>query len=338
MRREIKATEIISDRYVMSEKDVCRSIRESVPGRHLFEMEVRGNLDKVTVICDPNFMHELFGYYHWRERNAQNYLEDTFRISGQIFHSEDKVIIVPRFLLRMVSTNRKKTEVKTNVVNKAGAEYQNYVLNCSLDATDYRWLKSFGPLYVLGHGHSHPDLGIGVTPSTTDVTEHRENLADHTFWLSQIVDPIRGMSGFYFGYHLNRPKVIYMLYPEDHDLFQQEKKMFNRSVPVIVPKHEHKVTRCDEDVLKPQEADVRKECVKPETENGRKNYAFCFQRPETEPAAEENIRNSQAKTDQRKKKSQKRMKKLIRKTAMAYVRSNEFIDRIMALISEQLNR
>lgn len=241
MRRRITATGIIRNRYIISEADLIKSIRESVRGG-VHQVEKRGSNNNVTVICDPNFVHELLSYFHWTEKNAQNYLEDTFRISGQVFYDEDRLILVPRFLLRMVSSNRTKTSVVTTVENKQGAVYQNYVLEQSLSQTDYSWLKEFGPLEVLGHGHSHPDLGgIGVNPSSIDVNDHRRNLQDHALWLSHIVDPIRGLSGFYFGPELSRPKVIYMFYSEDRDMFEKNKRMFGRTAPLTKPKHEHKV-------------------------------------------------------------------------------------------------
>lgn len=244
MRREIAIKEIIHDRYLISESDLIKSIRESVQG-NLYQFETHGNLEKVTVVCDPNFMHELLSYFHWKERNAQNYLEDTFRISGQIFYADDRLVIVPRFLLRMVSEDRTKTSVVTNVTNKQGAEYQNYILEQSLLATDYSWLSKFGPLQVIGHGHSHPDLGgIGVKPSSIDVDDHRKNLEDHAIWLSHIVDPIRGLSGFYYGPELKCPKVIYMLYSEDRELFEKSRQVLNRVGPEIIPIHDHKVIPC----------------------------------------------------------------------------------------------
>lgn len=241
MRRELKMTALIRDCYHMSEEYVKKSIRESVPNQ-LFEMTTKGRCKNVTVICDPNFMHELLSYYHWGERNAQNFLEDVFRISGQVFYDGHNLILVPRFLLRIVSEERSKTSVVTSVANKQGAEYQNYILERSLDHTDYSWLKRFGPLHVIGHGHSHPDLGgIGVKPSFIDVADHRSNLDDHqTIWLSHIVDPIRGLTGFYYGPDLDCPKVVYMFYQSDYDLFVRN-QVPERNPPKTFPRHIHQV-------------------------------------------------------------------------------------------------
>lgn len=248
MRKKLKPKITVKEIFFLSEKETLKSIYESVQGT-LCEHIRKGQLKNVVVICDPNFMHELLAYFHWCEDNAQNYYEDVFRIAGQTFYGDDgKLIFVPRFLLRMVSTERGKTSVVTSVVEKQGAEYQNYTLNQSLAHTEYGWLSDFGPLEVIGHGHSHPNLGaIGVKPSSIDVKDHKRNSEDRRLWLSQIVDPNRGLLDFYFGPDMKSPKVIYLLYPEDRPLFERRHNPFKRRAPSTVPKHIKTVKGSDEE-------------------------------------------------------------------------------------------
>lgn len=336
MRRGITVKETIFDRYLISETDLLKSIRESVHG-NLYQYEINGDLEKVTVICDPNFMHELLSYYHWKERNAQNYLEDIFRISGQIFYDDDRLIIVPRFLLRMVSENRAKTSVVTNVVNKQGAEYQNYILEQSLLTTDYSWLRKFGPLQVIGHGHSHPDLGgIGVMPSSIDVEDHRKNLEDHVIWLSHIVDPIRGLSAFYFGTKLKCPKVIYMLYPEDKELFGKDRIVLGRVGPVTIPSHDHRVIPYDEikDELKKDNGESTETEVE-KTEMGLPEVEG-FDAGFIKENVEDRVNASSVEQLSPEGYDDKRLRRIIKRTAITYVRSKEFVDRILLLIKDQI--
>lgn len=332
MRRSAKAKEIIRDSYLLSEEDALASIYESVNGK-LCEYTDKGQLSDVTVICDPNFMHELFAYYHWKERNAQNYLEDIFRISGQVFYDKDKLILVPRFLLKMVSEKRSKTGVVTSVVNKQGAEYQNYLLEQELRSTDYHWLEEFGPLEVIGHGHSHPDLGsIGVEPSSIDVTDHRSNLEDHKLWLSHIVDPIRGLTGFYFGPKLKRPKVIYLIYQEDKELFERKQVFFGRISPTVIPEHVHSVLPCDtadtvseefvehisDAIVETDELTTAKQNRAPQSDQMMRNV---YNRGE---AVETIIPD-------------RKLRRLIQKAARSYIKSDAFFDEIKARLMRQLN-
>lgn len=243
MRRQGTLTERTEDVYVMSLQDLERSIRES-SREQLVPIRIAGTIPNVTVVCDPNYMRELIAYYHWGERNASNYLEDVSRISGQVFGTERELVIVPRFLLRIVSEKRSKTGVSASVGSKRGAEYQNDVFDESLPYTDYQWLRQFGPLRVIGHCHSHPDLGqIGVNPSSIDVADHADSISDgRLVWLSQIVDPIRRMTSFYFGRNMKTPNMVFYLYPADVNRFRYG-TAYRRQAPKTLPQHIHKVLR-----------------------------------------------------------------------------------------------
>ncbi len=234
MRRQGTLTKCEKNYYEMSPGDVERSIRES-SAQSLHLVRERGSLPNVTVICDPNYCHDLIEYYHWGERSPQNFLEDISGISGQIFYEGDHITIVPRYLLKMVSERRTKTSVTTSTVNKQGADYQNHILNECLSTSDCKWMQQFGELQIEGRCHSHPDLGsIGVRPSGIDVNDHRNNMSSNELWLSQIVDPVRCMSAFYFGPGLQKPQVIYCLYASDFDRFRHG-SYFSRRPPRIQP-------------------------------------------------------------------------------------------------------
>lgn len=70
----------------------------------------------------------------------------------------------------------------------------------------------------------HPNLGgIGVRPSPEDVADHHKYMDETTdIWLTHIVDPIRGLSEFYYGHNMIRPTVVYLYYPEDDYIWEGE--------------------------------------------------------------------------------------------------------------------
>lgn len=311
----------------MSLQDLERSVRES-SAEQLIPVRVKGNIPNVTVVCDPNYMHELLAYYHWGERNASNYLEDVSRISGQVFITDDELVIVPRFHLRIASEQRSKTGVTASIANKQAAEYQNNVCEESLSHTDYGWLTDFGPLRVIGHCHSHPDLGaIGVNPSAIDVADHTSSISDGRFvWLSQIVDPIRKMTAFYYGKDLKTPNVVYYLYPADVNVFRYG-YLFRRQKPKALPKHVHEVRKYE---LPPQLQDDSKS----ENSNELIPEPEHLDEPsgkETAHPTEKTVSRHSKKDRQRKKTAKMKIKKILK----TCIYSDAYLEQLAQIVLER---
>lgn len=224
-RRYLKLIGEETETFYMTETDVFMSIKESVKKCISF-IRVEGDTKNVTVFLDPNFTRDLMHYYHWRERHPDNYLEDSSAISAQIFKNPDtnSTIIVARFLIKNVASERTKVHVTTSSEGKKAYYRQNAYIIQSLTHSSYGFIERFGPLQIVGTTHSHPDLGgIGVRSSTEDVNDHHKYMNGTTdIWLTHIVDPIRGLSEFYYGQNMIRPTVVYLYYPEDDYIWEGE--------------------------------------------------------------------------------------------------------------------
>ena len=214
MRRKTLSRTII-EFPLFSDADAEKSIIESC---HVPPTVIKAkNASPCTVVCDPDYMHQLLHYLDWGRITPRNYLEDIFEISGHIFYHGDSITIIPRMVIRMVSTQRSKTHVVTTSESKIGAIYQNSISELNIEHCDCPWLSEYGSLSLVGHGHTHPDLGgIGVCPSGIDREEHAMHESP---WISQICDPIRLLSAFYYGAQMQPANVTYILYPEDAVLF-----------------------------------------------------------------------------------------------------------------------
>ena len=217
MRRNAVTVSETLDYYLLSAEDAERSIVDSCRRPVVIE-RMKGTEHNTTVICDPEYIRSLMAYYSWNQLHPGNYLEDMSDISGQVFRQGDQTVIVPRFLLRQITDQRSKTSVTQTKEDREEALMQNALFNRHLIDSDYAFISDYGSLKVVGHCHSHPDLGgIGVSPSGTDVEEHNSHLAvdENKPWISQIVDPVRCLSAFYCGKHLKRPNVVLIMYEED---------------------------------------------------------------------------------------------------------------------------
>lgn len=235
MRRAVSPVRY-EDYYSFSAKDAEKSIMESCKTPLMVERK-KGQNHNVTVICDPNFMSQLLPYLNWGENSPLNYLEDVLHISGEIYKDNEKTVIIPRFLIRIVTTERSKTAVVTTEENKTASAKQNYMINSNIRNTDYHWLSDFAKLEIVGHGHTHPNLGfIGTKPSGTDRNDHAKNVADCDVWLSMIIDPVRCDISFYCGENMSQPDVVYMLYPKDATLFKYGTTV-KRTAPKTLPVH-----------------------------------------------------------------------------------------------------
>lgn len=238
-RRSLKLIGEETETFYMTETDVFMSIKDSVKKCISFN-RVEGDTKNVTVFLDPNFTRDLMHYYHWRERHPDNYLEDSSAISAQIFKNPDtnSTIIVARFLIKNVASERTKVHVTTSSEGKKSYYRQNAYIIQSLPHSSCGFLESFGPLQIVGTTHSHPDLGgIGVRPSTEDVNDHHKYMNETTdIWLTHIVDPIRGLSEFYYGHNMIRPTVVYLYYPEDDYIWEGEGMFkYQRQSPNTLP-------------------------------------------------------------------------------------------------------
>lgn len=241
MRREFKIQPQEKDDYLISEIDAFKSIVKSCECSPTYTF-VEGALQNVTVFCDPNFMHELIAYYHWSENHPNNYYEDAYRIAGQVLHNPEinSTILIARFLIKVVASDRSKTAVSTSPQGVVDCMRQASIINDCLEKSDMDFISDFGPLQIIGAGHSHPNLsGIDVNMSGIDVEDHQKCLDyDDMPWLTQIVDPNRGLSAFYFGKTMKTPKVVYMFYPGDDMLFELRTSfMYKRKPTNIIPKH-----------------------------------------------------------------------------------------------------
>lgn len=235
MRRAVSPVRY-EDYYSFSAKDAEKSIIESCKTPLMVERK-KGQNHNVTVVCDPNFMSQLLPYLNWGENSPLNYLEDVLHISGEIYKDNEKTVIIPRFLIRIVTTERRKTAVVTTEENKTASAKQNYMINSNIRNTDYHWLSNFAKLEIVGHGHTHPDLGfIGTKPSGTDRNDHAKNVVDCDVWLSMIIDPVRCDISFYCGESMSQPDVVYMLYPKDATLFKYGTTV-KRTAPKTRPVH-----------------------------------------------------------------------------------------------------
>lgn len=235
MRRTVSPVRY-EDYYSFSAKDAEKSIIESCKAPLMVERK-KGQNHNVTVVCDPNFMSQLLPYLNWGENSPLNYLEDVLHISGEIYKDNEKTVIIPRFLIRIVTTERRKTAVVTTEENKTASAKQNYMINSNIRNTDYHWLSNFAKLEIVGHGHTHPDLGfIGTKPSGTDRNDHAKNVVDCDVWLSMIIDPVRCDISFYCGESMSQPDVVYMLYPKDAALFKYGTTV-KRTAPKTLPIH-----------------------------------------------------------------------------------------------------
>ncbi len=235
MRRAVSPARY-EDYYSFSAKDAEKSIMESCKTPLMVERK-KGQNHNVTVICDPNFMSQLLPYLNWGENSPLNYLEDVLHISGEIYKDNEKTVIIPRFLIRIVTTERSKTAVVTTEENKTASAKQNYMINSNIRNTDYHWLSDFAKLEIVGHGHTHPNLGfIGTKPSGTDRNDHAKNVVDCDVWLSMIIDPVRCDISFYCGENMSQPDVVYMLYPKDSALFKYGTTV-KRTAPKTLPMH-----------------------------------------------------------------------------------------------------
>lgn len=244
-RRPLKLIGEETETYYMTEKDVFLSIKDSVK-KSISYSRVEGESEKVTVFLEPNFTRDLMHYYHWREHHPDNYLEDSSAISAQIFKNPDtnSTIIVARFLIKNVASERTKVHVTTSSEGKKAYYRQNAYIIQSLTHSSYDFIERFGPLQIVGTTHSHPDLpGIDVRPSSEDVADHYKYMNETTdIWLTHIVDPIRGLSEFYYGHDMIRPTVVYLYYPEDDYIWEGEGMFkYQRQSPNTFPiyKKEH---------------------------------------------------------------------------------------------------
>ena len=224
-RRSLKLIGEEIETYYMTEADVFFSIKDSVK-KSISYTRVEGETKNITVFLDPNFTRDLMHYYHWLEYHPDNYLEDSSAISAQVFKNPDtnSVIIVARFLIKNVASERTKVHVTTSSEGKKAYYRQNAYIGQSLSHSSYDFLERFGPLQLVGTTHSHPNLGgIGVRPSPEDVADHHKYMDETTdIWLTHIVDPIRGLSEFYYGHNMIRPTVVYLYYPEDDYIWEGE--------------------------------------------------------------------------------------------------------------------
>lgn len=241
MRREFKLQPHEKEDYLISEIDALKSIVKSCECSPSYTVN-EGSLKTVSVICDPNFMHELIAYYHWGENHPNNYYEDAYRIAGQVLHNPEtnSTILIARFLIKVVASDRSKTSVSTSAQGVVDCMRQASMINDCLKESEMDFISGFGPLKIIGAGHSHPNLnGIDVNMSGIDVEDHQKSLDYDTMpWLTQIVDPNRGLSAFYFGKTMQTPKVVYMFYPGDDLLFELKTNfMYKRKNPDIVPKY-----------------------------------------------------------------------------------------------------
>lgn len=239
VRRSLRLIGEETETYYMTEKDVFLSIKDSVK-KSISYSRVEGDTKSVTIFLDPNFTRELMHYYHWRERHPDNYLEDSSAISAQVFKNPetDNIIIVARFLIKNVASERTKVHVTTSSDGKKAYYRQNAYIIQSLSHSTYDFLEKFGPLQIVGTTHSHPDLGgIGVNPSAEDVADHHKYMDNTTdVWLTHIVDPIRGLSAFYYGHNMVRPTVVYLYYPEDDYIWGGEGMFkYQRTSPSLFP-------------------------------------------------------------------------------------------------------
>ena len=116
MRREFVLQKQEQDKYYITEIDALKSIIKSCECSPTYTL-VEGEQEDVTVICDPNFMHELLAYYHWGENHPNNYYEDVFRIAGQVLHNQEtkSTILIARFLVKVVASERSKTAAARRV-------------------------------------------------------------------------------------------------------------------------------------------------------------------------------------------------------------------------------
>lgn len=223
--------------FYMNECDAFKSIKQSVKEDISYILD-EGQTNDVTVFFDPNFMHELMHYYHWRENHPNNFFEDSYAISGQVIDNPDNgnKILIARFLLKNVAAERSKTQVTTSPAGKKAYFRQNAIIEQCLKDSDYSFISKFGPLQVIGTGHSHPNLGgIGVNPSGIDVEDHARNMEYPDMpWFTHIVDPIRGLSSVYYGNKMITPRTVYLFYPGDdfiyegHYLFKYKRKLPNK--------------------------------------------------------------------------------------------------------------
>lgn len=241
MRREFVLQKQEQDKYYITEIDALKSIIKSCECSPTYTL-VEGEQEDVTVICDPNFMHELLAYYHWGENHPNNYYEDVFRIAGQVLYNQEtkSTILIARFLVKVVASERSKTAVVTSSQGKIDCIRQAFLINECLDKSDYDFMKGFGQLTIIGAGHSHPNLkGIDVNMSGIDVEDHQKALDYETMpWLTQIVDPNRGLSAFYYGKEMKKPKVVYLFYPGDDLLFELKTSFLHkRKTTNIIPLH-----------------------------------------------------------------------------------------------------
>ena len=224
-RRSLKLIGEEIETYYMTEADVFFSIKDSVK-KSISYTRIEGETKNITVFLDPNFTRDLMHYYHWLEYHPDNYLEDSSAISAQVFKNPDtnNVIIVARFLIKNVASERTKVHVTTSSEDKKAYYRQNAYIGQSLSHSSYDFLERFGPLLLVGTTHSHPNLGgIGVRPSPEDVADHHKYMDETTdIWLTHIVDPIRGLSEFYYGHNMIRPTVVYLYYPEDDYIWEGE--------------------------------------------------------------------------------------------------------------------
>lgn len=239
VRRSLRLIGEETETYYMTEVDVFHSIEGSVK-KSISYNRVEGDTKNVTVFLDPNFTRDLMHYYHWREHHPDNYLEDSSAISAQVFKNPetDNIIIVARFLIKNVASERTKVHVTTSSDGKKAYYRQNAYLMQSLPHSSYDFLEKFGPLQIVGTTHSHPDLsGIGVNPSGEDVADHHKYMDNTTdIWLTHIVDPIRGLSAFYYGTNMIRPTVVYLYYPEDDYIWEGEGMFkYQRTSPSLFP-------------------------------------------------------------------------------------------------------
>lgn len=242
MRRTFALQSTQSTKYFMTAQNAVQSILESSEC-DLTCISKKGRNRRVTVICDPSFTRELLAYYHWGERHPDNFFENTFRIAGQIVTDPKNgdTILIARFLLKVIARERSKTRVVTSSQSILDCMGQAYMLNQCLAQSDFSFLQGFGPLTVIGAGHSHPDLGgIGVSMSGDDVKEHLQCLEYKDMpWLSHIVDPIRGLSAFYYGQQMQTPNIIYCFYPGDAQIFRlQSTFLYRRKACGLVPVRE----------------------------------------------------------------------------------------------------
>ena len=251
-RRPLKLIGEETETYYMTEAEAFLSIKDSVDKSISFD-RVEGDTKDVTVFLDPNFTRDLMHYYHWRERHPDNYLEDSSAISAQVLRNPDtdNIIIIVRFLIKNVASERTKVHVTTSSEGKKAYYRQNAYIEQSLSQTSFGFFRKFGPLQIVGTTHSHPDLaGIDVRPSSEDVADHHKYMKDTTdIWLTHIVDPIRGLSEFYYGEDMIRPTVVYLFYPDDDFIWEGDDMFkYQRKAPKKFPVYKKEVLNFKDEI------------------------------------------------------------------------------------------